>query len=510
VPAPGGGSFFGRLFGGSSGAAPAPAAAAIAIAAPVVGLHPLYGAAALAAAATAKSEAASLTSLKSVEIYNLYGRALQAHGALAAAAGAAGPAAAGGAAAEVSALLDRLYNHVCAESAADRLSVAAGVHTWAHSWGGGRVRRGGFGFGFGGGGGGGGGDGGGADSWTPFSDSDNMTIESERRRGQPRATLTLVPGGERVVVDFATMQLLDRASGGAMARVAARAAGCGDGGAGGGAAVATMDADDEACALCCEDFGDDVDEVERFTSTRCGHSPMCTECWARHVATLITEDGGEAVSGWVRCQAIGCECELPVADIVAATTQHPTLLPPATLALLPLTFLRKLVVRNPEWVPCANAGGGSGFFGGAASAAPCLYGFLVTVRNENKRVKCPLCAKAQKVVRVADAPDPALEAMVADGTMRPCPKCRFLTLKEFGVCNVIQCQRCAIWWNWAHPDETGRSSKELKDRARRSGSLWGAGELSFQQTLQQTDPAAFKALLERNGIAFDPNYRRGT
>ena len=211
----------------------------------------------------------------------------------------------------------------------------------------------------------------------------------------------------------------------------------------------------------------------------------------------------------MRCQAIGCEIELPVADVAAASTCHPTLLPLATLAELPLIFLRKLLVRNPEWVPCTNTGGG-GLFGRGGGGAPCPYGFLVNAQNENKRVKCPLCARAQKVVRVAAAPDPALDAMVADGTMRPCPKCRFLTLKEFGVCNVIQCQQCAIWWNWSSPHETGRSAKELKARARRSGSLWGAGELSFQQTLQQTDPAAFKALLERNGIAYDPNYQRGT
>jgi hypothetical protein len=35
------------------------------------------------------------------------------------------------------------------------------------------------------------------------------------------------------------------------------------------------------------------------------------------------------------------------------------------------------------------------------------------------------------------------------------------------------------------------------------------GELHYQQDLQRRDPKAFQALLERNGIKYDPNYIRG-
>jgi hypothetical protein len=31
--------------------------------------------------------------------------------------------------------------------------------------------------------------------------------------------------------------------------------------------------------------------------------------------------------------------------------------------------------------------------------------------------------------------------MVAAGVVRPCPACALPTLKEHGVCNVIQCER---------------------------------------------------------------------
>jgi hypothetical protein len=46
--------------------------------------------------------------------------------------------------------------------------------------------------------------------------------------------------------------------------------------------------------------------------------------------------------------------------------------------------------------------------------------------------------------------------MVAEGTLRPCPKCALLTMKEYGICNVIVCERCSIWWNWTS-NETGNS-----------------------------------------------------
>jgi len=77
------------------------------------------------------------------------------------------------------------------------------------------------------------------------------------------------------------------------------------------------------------------------------------------------------------------------------------------------------------------------------------------------------------------------------------------------VCNVINCATCNCWWNW-RSGEVGRSSAELKQRARMAGTLWEPGELAYQQGLQRSDPGAFKALLERNGVEYNPNYVRGT
>jgi len=118
-----------------------------------------------------------------------------------------------------------------------------------------------------------------------------------------------------------------------------------------------------------------------------------------------------------------------------------------------------------------------------------------------------VCHKSQTVVKVD--PDADVQKMIAEGVIRKCPKCEHPAIKDFGMCNIMECGKCGIWWNW-RTRETGKTSRELKDRARSRGTLWEPGELSFQQRLQQENPAAFKDLLEKNGIKFDPNYHRGS
>jgi hypothetical protein len=119
----------------------------------------------------------------------------------------------------------------------------------------------------------------------------------------------------------------------------------------------------------------------------------------------------------------------------------------------------------------------------------------------------------------------AFKQMIQSGELRECPTCRLLTLKEKGLCNVIECAKCGIWWNW-RTKEQGHDGKHLKQRARMNGTLWEPGinyyksfvlfvkclflgELSYQQDLQRRNPTEFISLLERNGIKYNPNYVRG-
>merc|ERR1719499_1159537 len=103
--------------------------------------------------------------------------------------------------------------------------------------------------------------------------------------------------------------------------------------------------------------------------------------------------------------------------------------------------------------------------------------------------------------------DDSIQAMIKDGTMRKCPKCQTLTMKDKGLCNIINCNNCGVWWNW-RTRETGNSQREMKQRARQRGTLWEPGELAYQQNLQRHHPEQFRQLLERNGIKYDPNYVR--
>ena len=177
-------------------------------------------------------------------------------------------------------------------------------------------------------------------------------------------------------------------------------------------------------------------------------------------------------------------------------------------------MLKKLC-RNASFLTCSNCDRG---------------GFLQVGESRKEHVKCPLCQKAQTIEKGVHAGlDPGeknfinfsnqhfffslfkseeFQKMVTAGTLRECPSCRHLTMKEKGICNIIHCAKCGIWWNW-RTKEQGYSERDMKQRARGQGTLWERGELDYQRRLEREKPDEFKALLERNGIKYDPNYRRG-
>jgi hypothetical protein len=155
----------------------------------------------------------------------------------------------------------------------------------------------------------------------------------------------------------------------------------------------------------------------------------------------------------------------------------------------------------------------------SSSSPACPFGFVLAPawtaagKAKDKLKKCDHCGELQIVVNksahmAAVAHDPGMQAMLDAGTLRPCPQCDALNMKDYGLCNVLQCHTCQIWWNW-ESRATGKSAQALKDLARRTGTMWLPGELQYNTTLQRTNLPAFIDLLKRNGVEYDPNFVRG-
>ena len=215
--------------------------------------------------------------------------------------------------------------------------------------------------------------------------------------------------------------------------------------------------------------------VAAFTSHGCGHRVLCTTCMQMYLKQKIDDS---EIFPWISCPAAGCDMRLSADHIFSGLGRDLS-----AAKKLAKSYLQKWIVRYPEWSECAGA--------------DCSFGFMVSNSMEGKRLHCGVCNKRQTVKRKVEERDEGLMKMIQDGTLRPCPKCDLLTLKEYGVCNVISCQQCSVVWHW-RTRETARTSKELKAKARRNGTLWEPGG-AYQRTLQHTNKAEFIKLLSETG-----------
>eukprot|EP00455_Lapot_gusevi_P033035 TRINITY_DN3608_c0_g2_i5.p1 TRINITY_DN3608_c0_g2~~TRINITY_DN3608_c0_g2_i5.p1 ORF type:complete len:321 (+),score=11.89 TRINITY_DN3608_c0_g2_i5:42-1004(+) len=238
----------------------------------------------------------------------------------------------------------------------------------------------------------------------------------------------------------------------------------------------------QCCSVCYSDFGEENWVIQ---SSYCGHNDICGPCFQNYLSIRIRDAD---VMPYIQCPHPDCRVPLAVSDLLSSRAEL------FVFYQLARTSLLKLLARAEWFVGCESKGCGGGF---------CLEG-----EREERKV-CEVCGVEQLVKPKGRELDDEFKKMIANGTLRPCPKCQYLTMKEYGICNVIECVACGIWWNW-RTKETGKNSNDLKNRARGSGSLWEPGELAYQQRLQREKPHEFRALLERNGIRYDPNYVRGS
>lgn len=278
------------------------------------------------------------------------------------------------------------------------------------------------------------------------------------------------------------------------------------------------------CLVCYCDFEPDSPAVK---VSGCGHTTACQTCFTEYLKHRIKD---KDILPYIPCPAENCHVALQPKNLYGNGVSDDV------LRTLMVTHLVKLLARENNWVECTQKNCSFGFLlppqaekdkqedSDAFMKAVAQQweknqgkgilrkGNLGKVSVQSKKIqkkKCNVCGTSQIVKRKTQVLDPSFKKMLEEGKIRPCPKCKHLTMKEYGICNVIQCAKCSIWWNWKSR-ETGTSSRQLKQRARMNGSLWMPGELNFQRDLQQKDPQKFKDLLERNGMKYNPNYVRGT
>jgi len=237
------------------------------------------------------------------------------------------------------------------------------------------------------------------------------------------------------------------------------------------------------CKVCYLDF--DEKETKAVEINDCKHKMICHVCFQTYLQTKIKD---EDVVPWILCCAENCKQPIHQSILI----QYLTL---TELYCMARTFLRKHLARNPNWIQCQTK--------------DCQYGWKVLEDDDKERtLECAACKKKHTVSKNPLKNDPGFQDLLKQGTVKLCPKCQLPTMRDKGMCNIMHCGKCGIYWNW-RTLETGHNSGQLKNRARLNHTLWEPGELAYQQDLQRSNLPEFIKLLERNGIKYDPNYRRG-
>lgn len=188
-----------------------------------------------------------------------------------------------------------------------------------------------------------------------------------------------------------------------------------------------------SCSVCYTDFvtasenegasEGTEDACAPVTITNCGHAQLCSDCFHQYVSLKVNE---QAVVPWLCCPSPGCRHPLTPTDLIARAK-----LSTHQLAHLAAIYLRKRLVRAGDvFVSCQTR--------------DCPYGFVVALSKKSKKPPkpkehtCVVCHKTQLVERGKEGElDDEFKKMIQNGTLRPCPKCAHLTLKEKGTTEHI-------------------------------------------------------------------------
>jgi hypothetical protein len=228
------------------------------------------------------------------------------------------------------------------------------------------------------------------------------------------------------------------------------------------------------CIVCGETFN--ADFVSVSLGLACGGSAqICHSDLRGHIKAEIEQQN---IVPWIKSPVQGPTAEYLQPDVILLTNR----------ALI-LQFLEgltsKMLSRCPEWRQCNE----------------CRFATF-----DDQCTECPNCGNDDLAGKKHKLDD-SMQKMVDDKQAVVCPGCNSLLVHSPAMCTLLTCQ-CGLVVNLL-TGESGKSYSHLKDKARTDGTLWHGDNYQQQQTLQDTDPAAFQKLLGDNGVTFVPGYQRG-
>jgi len=227
----------------------------------------------------------------------------------------------------------------------------------------------------------------------------------------------------------------------------------------------------DTCIVCMIRFSEQNPSVD--LGNQCGgHGHICADCLKQHMAAEVSEKN---VMPGIKDPRVGHTHKMLPGQMLA-------LLDTASLTSFLSLVSNALLSRKDKWNTCSK----------------CQQGSL----DAKKCVHCNIPYVRQHI-------GPELQRLIDANEAMLCPKCSEFLLHQRGMCTLMKCSKCFEVSN-IETGESGPSLSVMKQNARDSDTLWYPADLDYQRQLEARDPAAFKALLESNGVKHDATYTRGT
>ena len=225
------------------------------------------------------------------------------------------------------------------------------------------------------------------------------------------------------------------------------------------------------CIVCNDPFS----EANRSPNLgkRCGGPGLiCVDCLKQHMCAEVSENN---VMPGIKSPIPGFTGQMLPANIIA-------LLDSTTLTSFLSLVSNALLSREKDWHTCAVCQQG------ALGVQECAH--------------CNIAYPRQQI-------EPDLQQLIKEHQAMLCPGCGEFLLHTKGMCSLLKCPTCFLVSN-VLTGESADSYSAMRDKARETDTMWSNEDLAYQQELEAKDPAAFQALLERNGVTFSATYTRGT